>query len=70
MWQVVTPTGGFGGQEFVPPDERDRPVKDMVFEIYQSIKGSPIVSAVPLKRLHFHRQVALTWRSLLPIGQQ
>ncbi|MEC7096102.1 MAG: efflux RND transporter permease subunit [Pseudomonadota bacterium] len=49
MWQVVTPTGGFGGQEFVPPNERDRPVKDMVFEIYQSIKGSPIVSAVPFE---------------------
>ncbi|MEC8158547.1 MAG: efflux RND transporter permease subunit [Pseudomonadota bacterium] len=49
MWQIVTPTGGFGGQEFVSPDERDRTVKDMVFEIYQSIKGSPIVSAVPFE---------------------
>ena len=33
----------------MPPEERDRPVKDMVFEIYQSIKGSPIVSAVPFE---------------------
>ena len=49
MWQIVTPTGGFGGQEFVPPGERDRTVKDMVFEIYQSIKDSPIVSAIPFE---------------------
>ena len=49
MWQIVTPTGGFGGQEFVPPGDRDRPVKDMVFEIYQSIKDSAIVSAIPFE---------------------
>ena len=49
MWQIVTPTGGFGGQEFVTPDERDRPVKDMVFEIYESIKQSSIVSAIPFE---------------------
>ena len=49
MWQVVTPTGGFGGQEFVTPDERERPVKDMVFEIYESIKQSSIVSAIPFE---------------------
>ena len=49
MWQIVTPNGGFGGQEFVPPGERDRPVKDMVFEIYQSIKDSAIVSAIPFE---------------------
>ena len=49
MWQIVTPTGGFGGQEFVSPEERDRTVKDMVFEIYQSIKGSTIVSAIPFE---------------------
>ena len=49
MWQIVTPTGGFGGQEFVPPGDRNRPVKDMVFEIYQSIKDSAIVSAIPFE---------------------
>ena len=49
MWQIVTPTGGFGGQEFVPPGDRDRPVKDMVFEIYQSVKDSAIVSAIPFE---------------------
>ena len=49
MWQIVTPTGGFGGQEFVTPDERERPVKDMVFEIYESIKQSSIVSAIPFE---------------------
>ena len=49
MWQIVQPQGGFGGQEFVPPEERDRRVTDMVFEIYQSIKNSPIVSAIPFE---------------------
>ena len=49
MWQIVQPNGGFGGQEFVPPEERDRRVTDMVFEIYQSIKNSPIVSAIPFE---------------------
>ena len=49
MWQIVQPNGGFGGQEFVPPEERDRRGTDMVSEIYQSIKNSPIVSAIPFE---------------------
>ena len=49
MWQVVTPVGGFGGQEFVPPEDRDQTVSDMVWEIYERVKGSPVVSALPFE---------------------
>ena len=63
MWQIVQPNGGFGGQEFVPPEERDRRVTDMVFEIYQSIKNSPMSPQFHSRKPRCHQQEGLTSRS-------
>ncbi|MEE4203668.1 MAG: efflux RND transporter permease subunit [Halieaceae bacterium] len=46
-WQIVLPSGGYGGQEFVDPSQRDASIEDMLFGIYGDLQSIPSVSAFP-----------------------
>jgi multidrug efflux pump len=45
MWHIVMPSGGYGGQEFVPPGERDKTMQALQFEAYQMLKKLAKVNA-------------------------
>ena len=47
IWQSINPGFGFGGQEFVPPDERDVTTHELLPAISQRLKGVPSVTAFP-----------------------
>jgi multidrug efflux pump len=47
-WQMVLPSGGYGGQEFVPPDQREQSIDDMMWGIYDELKQIPSVNAFPI----------------------
>jgi len=48
MWQIVLPTGGFGGMSFVDFNERDFNVKDILPQAYGALSQVPGVSAFPI----------------------
>ncbi|WP_371194880.1 efflux RND transporter permease subunit [Glaciecola sp. SC05] len=48
MWQIMTPTGGFGGMNFVPQSEREQGVQDMFFEAFGKLSQVPGVKAFPV----------------------
>lgn len=45
MWQMVLPSGGFGGQEFVPPGEREQHLSELQFQSYMALKKLTRVNA-------------------------
>ncbi len=47
-WQIVLPSGGFGGQEYIDPDERDQSIDDMMLGIYGELKAIATVNAFPV----------------------
>ena len=47
IWQSINPGFGFGGQEFVPPDERDVTTHELLPAISERLKGVPSVTAFP-----------------------
>ncbi|MGJ8680750.1 efflux RND transporter permease subunit [Paraglaciecola sp.] len=48
MWQIVMPTGGFGGVDFVPSDQRDFSMSDKIGEVYGSVSSIPGIKALPV----------------------
>jgi len=47
-WHVVLPSGSFGGQDFVPPAEREQSIQDMIFSIYGALKQIPSLNVFPI----------------------
>lgn len=47
MWQVVSPSFAFGGQEFVPPDQRDQTPLEMLPSIFQQVSQIPSLRVLP-----------------------
>lgn len=47
-WQIVLPSGGYGGQEYVDADQREQSIKDMLFGIYGELKNIAQVDAFPV----------------------
>jgi len=48
MWQIMTPTGGFGGVEFVPVSERDEAIQDIYWQAFGKLSSIPGVKAFPV----------------------
>ena len=48
MWQIVLPTGGFGGMSFVDFDQRDFNVRDVLPQAFGLLSQVPGVSAFPI----------------------
>lgn len=48
MWHVVLPSGGYGGQDFVEPNQRDWALQDRVFTLYDDLKQIPSLSVFPI----------------------
>lgn len=48
MWQVVTPSGGFGGVDFVAQHQRKESVQDMLWKAYGALSNVPGVRAFPV----------------------
>ena len=47
MWQVVSPNGAFGGQDFVDPSKRDETPMDMLQSTFGKLAKIPGLSAFP-----------------------
>ena len=47
IWQSINPGFGFGGQEFISPDEREVTTHELLPAISQRLKGVPTVTAFP-----------------------
>ena len=47
IWQAMGPSGGYGGHEFVPPDEREMSTHLMLPEIRNDLAKVPSVRAFP-----------------------
>lgn len=48
MWQVVNPSGAFGGVDFVPLSERDESVHQMFWKAFGSLTQIPGLKAFPV----------------------
>ena len=48
MWQVLFANGGFGGQEFVPYDEREQSVHELLPQVYGGLSQVPGLSIFPV----------------------
>ncbi|MFT6407500.1 MAG: multidrug efflux pump [Arenicella sp.] len=48
MWQIVTPTGAFGGVDFVPLSERDESVQQMFWKAFGALSQIPGLKAFPV----------------------
>jgi multidrug efflux pump len=48
MWQVLAANAGFGGQEFVPFDEREKSVHELLSEAYAGLSRVAGVSVFPV----------------------
>ncbi len=48
MWQIVFPSGGFGGVDFVPSEERDYSTADKLGEVYGRVASIPGLRALPV----------------------
>jgi len=48
MWHVVLSSGGYGGQDFVEPNERDWSLQDRVFTMYDDLKQIAPLSVFPI----------------------
>jgi len=47
MWQIVTPSAGFGGMEFVDPSQRDLTPSEMLPEAFAGLSSIPGLQAFP-----------------------
>lgn len=48
MWQIVLPSGGFGGQNFVDASEREHSVHDLMPQVYGQLSQVSGVKAFPI----------------------
>ncbi len=48
MWQIVMPSGGFGGIDFVPSDERDYTTAEKLGEVFGRVSSVPGIRALPV----------------------
>lgn len=48
MWQVITPSGGYGGVDFVPLSEREASVHEMFWRAFGSLSTIPGLRAFPV----------------------
>ncbi|WP_395345683.1 efflux RND transporter permease subunit [Ningiella sp. W23] len=48
MWQIMTPTGGFSGVDFVPLSERSQNVQEMYWQAFGSLGAVSGVKAFPV----------------------
>jgi multidrug efflux pump len=48
MWQIVSPSGAFGGVNFVPLNERKEGVQDMFWKAFGALSSVPGVKAFPV----------------------
>ncbi len=48
MWQIVFPTGGFGGIEFVTSDKRDYTTEEIVGEVYSRVSIIAGIQTFPI----------------------
>jgi multidrug efflux pump len=48
MWQVVNPTGAFGGVDFVPLSEREEGVQDMFWKAFGELSSVDGIKAFPV----------------------
>ncbi len=45
FWQAITTSGGFGGQEFVPPNQRELSVTEMLPDLQRLVSELPAINA-------------------------
>ena len=48
MWQIVTPSGAFGGVDFVPLNERKESVQEMIWKAFGALSSVVGVKAFPV----------------------
>ncbi len=48
MWQIVNPSGAFGGMDFVPLSERDESVHEMFWKAFGALSDVPGIKAFPV----------------------
>lgn len=48
MWQIVNPSGGFGGVDFVASDQREQGVQDIFWQAFASLGSVPGLKAFPV----------------------
>jgi len=48
MWHVAASSGGYGGQDFVEPGDRDWSLQDRVFEMYDDLKQIAPLNVFPI----------------------
>lgn len=48
MWQIVTPSGAFGGVDFVPLNERDESVHEMFWQVFGQLNAVTGLKAFPV----------------------
>lgn len=48
MWQIVNPSGAFGGMDFVPLSERDESVHEMFWKAFGALSNVPGIKAFPV----------------------
>ena len=63
IWQSINPGFGFGGQEFVSPDERDVTTHELLPAISERLKACQRSPRSPLRSPLFPLQVSTTSRS-------
>ena len=47
-WHVILPSGSYGGQDFVPPSEREQSIQEMIFGVYGALKQIPSLNVFPI----------------------
>lgn len=48
MWQIMTPTGGFSGVDFVPQNQREQSVQDINWQAFSQLNKVPGLNAFPV----------------------
>ncbi len=48
MWQIINPSAGFSGVDFVPVNERSQSVQDMYWQVFGKLSQVPGVKAFPV----------------------
>ena len=47
-WQMIMPSGAYGGHNLTQPDERDQSAEEIMFSFYGTLKQVPEVNAFPV----------------------
>lgn len=48
IWQIIMPSGSYGGQDFTAPGDRSQSIQDMLFSMYGALQEIPSLNAFPV----------------------